>query len=197
MICHNPNLSSSGRTIDPATPHINPDVITGTGSSNPLTYPEATNNFKELIHGIHASSSRPYEFVRNRTSVGLTGFYYNWDEVTYPGNLRNCEKCHIATGAGTDFPNEAPGSRYDAQLPAGVLWTTEKITTGITGEIRSQIVAARNNSATLGQMNSTDLVNGPTASACYYCHDNALAKDHMVLQGFKYTITREEALAAP
>jgi OmcA/MtrC family decaheme c-type cytochrome len=165
VMCHNPNLSSSGRTIDPATQTINPDVIAAVGN-DPLLYPEATNNMKELIHGIHAATDRPYEFVRNRTSQGLTGFYYNWSEVTFPGNLADCQKCHLA---GT----------YDADLPANVLWTTE-ITTD-----RANVP------------NLDDLVNSPVSSACFYCHDDGTAKSHMVLQGGKFSITREDAQTLP
>ena len=38
-VCHNPNLSSSGKTLD-------------------LTYPEATNNLKDMVHAIHAGAFR-------------------------------------------------------------------------------------------------------------------------------------------
>jgi hypothetical protein len=104
--------------VDPA--NINPDVVAAVGS-DPLTYPEATNNFKNMIHGIHKASDRPYEFVRNR----VNGFYYNWSEVTFPGDLRFCEKCHLED---TYRPEN---------LPAGVLWETERTTTGDPAETRA------------------------------------------------------------
>jgi OmcA/MtrC family decaheme c-type cytochrome len=169
VFCHNPNLSSSGRTVQ------NPSqaVINAVGS-DPLLYPEATNDIKELVHGIHAATDRPYEFVRNR----VNGFYYNWSEVTFPGNLLDCEKCHIA---GT----------YDL-APANSLWTTERITTGDPAETRDDIIAARG-----GMPNDTDLVNSPTASACFYCHDTGTPESHMVLQGGKLGITRGDAKQLP
>src|SRR3990172_2744776 len=89
VMCHNPNLSSSGRTVNPAT--ANPVTVAVLGA-DPLTWPEATNNFRSMIHGIHAAPVRdvPFQFVRNRSN----GLYYNWSEVKFPGNLMACEKCH-------------------------------------------------------------------------------------------------------
>jgi OmcA/MtrC family decaheme c-type cytochrome len=159
--------------VDPA--NINPDVVAAVGS-DPLTYPEATNNFKNMIHGIHKASDRPYEFVRNR----VNGFYYNWSEVTFPGDLRFCEKCHLED---TYRPEN---------LPAGVLWETERTTTGDPAETRADIIAARSSVPNL-----TDLVDSPIAGACYYCHDDGTTKSHILLQGGQLSITREDALALP
>ena len=176
VICHNPNLSSSGRTIDPATQTISPAVVAAVGS-DPLVYPEAAMHFKNLIHGIHRASDRPYEFVRNRTSGGLTGFYYNWSEVTFPGNLMDCTKCHLGSSY---MPNA---------LPAGVLVSTERTTTGDSAETLADIVAARD-----GVPNDTDWVNTPIASTCYYCHDSVPARAHMILGGGKIRAERGSAI---
>jgi OmcA/MtrC family decaheme c-type cytochrome len=183
VICHNPNLSSSGRTLVPGS--IDNAVVAVLGP-DPLTYPEATNNMKSLIHGIHAAPVRetPFQFVRNRSN----GFFYDWSEVTYPGNLRNCQKCHN-------------GVTYDADLPAGQLLSTEKITTGNAAETRAQIIAARGNTSAVspatGTMNLTDLVNSPTVGACVYCHDSSASQSHFVLNGGDILSTRAEALLSP
>jgi OmcA/MtrC family decaheme c-type cytochrome len=94
VLCHNPNLSSSGRTAD--TTQTDPEEKekieeAGYDPDDALTWPEATNNFKDMIHGIHAADVRnfDYEFVRNRRN----GIYYNWSEVTFPGILSLCETC--------------------------------------------------------------------------------------------------------
>jgi len=175
VFCHNPNLSSSGRT---STSNVNVPPSLGT---DPLAWPEATNDIKELIHGIHAATDRPYEFIRNRGG----GRYYNWSEVTFPGNLADCQKCHL------------PGTYNLA--PANVLWTTERITTGNSAETLADIIGARSI-----MPNMTDLVNSPTASACFYCHDDGTSESHIVLQGGKLSYegsaastTREEALGLP
>jgi OmcA/MtrC family decaheme c-type cytochrome len=158
VFCHNPNKSSSGRTVDPSLPSSAIDELGG----SPLDFPEATNNLKNMVHGIHRASDRPYEFVRNRQN----GIYYNWSHVTFPGDLRYCEKCHIEN---TYRPEN---------LPAGVLWNTVRTTTGNPSETRADIIAAR-----ASVPNSTDLVDSPIAGACYYCHDSALTKSHFLQNG--------------
>jgi len=168
VMCHNPNLSSGGRT---STSNVSVPPELG---DDPLTWPEATNNMKELIHGIHAATDRPYEFVRNRGG----GRYYNWSEVTFPGNLADCQKCHLE---GT----------YNA-APEDALWTTERTTTGNAAETLDDILGARDSVP-----NDTDLVNSPTSSACFYCHDSSTPASHMVLNGGKLGITRGEAKELP
>ena len=178
VICHNPNLSSSGRGADPANLNQdNRDRLNADGydANNPLTYPEATNNFKDMIHGIHASGVRtfPYEFVRDRGTSGV--FYYDWSEVTFPGIPSNCLTCH------------KPGT-FDADLPAGVLLTTDNTTDG-TNATTADVRAARTSVP-----NATDLVNSPTASACYMCHDSNPAAFHIGQNGGVIDVPRTEAL---
>jgi OmcA/MtrC family decaheme c-type cytochrome len=192
VFCHNPNKSSSGRTADPTEPFL-PETVAAVGS-DPLVWPEATNNFKNMIHGIHAATDRPYEFVRNRTN----GRYYSpfggggeWERIHFPGDLRYCEKCHIE------------GTYRPENLPAGTLWNVERTTTGNPAETREDIIAARSSVPNL-----TDLVDSPIAGACYYCHDEGLAKSHILTQGGKLSIwpsvdtgsgatSREDALGLP
>ena len=88
LLCHVPNLSSSGREIKEPSD----EVVEALGSDT-LSYPEATQNMKDMIHGIHASSVRTtdYEHVRDRNN----GLYYNWSEVTFPTDVGNCLACHV------------------------------------------------------------------------------------------------------
>ncbi len=181
VFCHNPNKSSSGRTADPTEPFLD-ETVAAVGS-DPLVWPEATNNFKNMIHGIHAATDRPYEFVRNRTN----GRYYSpfggggeWERIHFPGDLRYCEKCHLEN---TYRPEN---------LPAGTLWNVERTTTGNPAETRADIIAARSSVPNL-----TDLVDSPIAGACYYCHDGGVEKSHIMLQGGQLSITREDALGLP
>ena len=85
------------------------------GTSDTWTWPEDTNNLKDMIHGIHASAVRTfdYEFVRGRND----GIYYNWSEVTFPAEdgVRNCLLCHME---GT----------YELPLADNVLATTVRTT---------------------------------------------------------------------
>ncbi|MEE9534818.1 MAG: OmcA/MtrC family decaheme c-type cytochrome, partial [Acidimicrobiia bacterium] len=169
VICHNPNLSSSGRTADPAEP-LRDDTVEALGD-DPLIYPERSMHFKNLIHGIHAAGRRneEFEFVRNRQN----GIYYNFGEVTFPGILNNCLTCHVE------------GS-YELPLPDGVLMSTERTTTG-DPENRDDILGARDTVP-----NGTDLVNTPTASTCYQCHDSELAVAHMEQNGGQINVLLRE-----
>jgi OmcA/MtrC family decaheme c-type cytochrome len=176
VICHNPNLSSSGRTADTTqTAEAQKDALAAAGydPDNALTWPEATNHFKSLVHGIHSADARTfdYEFVRNRQN----GIYYNWSEVTFPGILSNCETCHL------------PGT-YDADLPEGVLVSTDVTTDGLNltqedvGEARASVP------------NPTDLIHSTTAGTCYMCHDSDPAAFHMGQNGGVIDIWRAQAL---
>jgi OmcA/MtrC family decaheme c-type cytochrome len=102
-------------------------------------------NFKDMIHGIHSASSAYGEF----------------SEVTYPGDLSHCTKCHL-------------GTTYKADLPAGVLLSTDSRITGFAPT-------------------STDNVVSPTAAACGRCHNDSPAVDHFRLQGGDVGATRAEA----
>ena len=175
-VCHNPNLSSSGRTADATlTAPAEKEALAAAGydPDDALTWPEATQALKNLIHGLHASGMReyPYEFVRNRQN----GIYYNWSEVTFPGILGDCETCHL------------PGT-YDAELPATALVTTDVTTDGL--NLSTAAVAAARSSVP----NDTDLISSTTAGTCAMCHDNLPAEYHMQQNGGVLRGWRVEAL---
>jgi OmcA/MtrC family decaheme c-type cytochrome len=176
VVCHNPNLSSSGRTADASlTAPAEKEKLAAAGHDpdDALTWPEATQSFKNLIHGIHASGMResPFEFVRNRQN----GLYYNWSEVTFPGILSDCDTCHL------------PGT-YDAELPPAALVSTDVTTDGINLNTAG-LVAARNTVP-----NPTDLVSSTTAGTCAMCHDGLPAGYHMQQSGGVLRGWRAEAL---
>lgn len=87
VICHNPNKNDSARRPADKQP------------------PESVD-FKYLIHKIH----RGEELTRDFTVYGFGNRPFNYNEVRYPGDLRNCQKCHQA---GT----------YQLPLPQGLLPT--------------------------------------------------------------------------
>jgi OmcA/MtrC family decaheme c-type cytochrome len=163
VMCHVPNLSSSGRTIatnPPATP-------TEPWPANPLQNPEDSQNMKDMIHGIHASAFRSRDFVHVRNR--LSGFWYNWSEVTFPAETNNCLLCHKE---GT----------YTLPLADGVLATTVRTTGVADGQDPSQaaVTTARGGAAL---PNATDWVNTPAASSCFYCHTSQTSWAHMVQNG--------------
>jgi OmcA/MtrC family decaheme c-type cytochrome len=87
VLCHNPNQTDS-----PTRPAAQA--------------PYETVHFKEMIHKIHRGPS----LVQNYTIYGFGGSVNNFNGIQFPGDLRDCTKCH-ATGT-----QEVP-------LPAGRLNT--------------------------------------------------------------------------
>ena len=170
--CHVPNLSSSGRAI--AVP--DEDLIDELGG-NPLTYPEATNNFKDMIHGIHGGEVRTmdYEFVRGGSRQG----YYNFKDVVFPQSAGNCLACHI------DNPSFTPPLDEDSLL------TTNRTTGVASGQdpTTTDVQDARNTVP-----NDTDFVITPTAAACYACHDAEAIQAHMEGNGALINANRDMAL---
>ena len=171
VMCHNPNLTTSGRTYP--GPYTGTDLPPGV-SSDPLAWPEESNNMKDLIHGIHGAEMRVNPFLDYRLRSGNM-YFYDFSEVLYPGDLSRCTKCHV----GTTYQN--------VQVPNALVSTT-KITTGNASETTAEI-----NEARASVPNTTDLVNTPGASACGYCHDAPTYVSHFILQGGKVKTERGTA----
>jgi OmcA/MtrC family decaheme c-type cytochrome len=54
--------------------------------------PARTIDFKMLVHRIHAG----HELEDDYTVYGFRGSVHNYNEVLFPGNLANCENCHVS-----------------------------------------------------------------------------------------------------
>ena len=72
QICHNPLANDS--------PYRPEDLL-----------PARSIDFKLMIHRIHMGE----ELTRDYTLFGFRGSVNNFNEVRYPGDLRNCEACHL------------------------------------------------------------------------------------------------------
>ena len=167
VMCHNPNLSSSGRELD-------------------LDNPEASNNFKDLIHGIHGASAREYplDFVRNRSG----GLHYTYLDdpadlaeypdgtvVSYPSDPSYCLSCHLE---GTYMP----GSLSSDMLPSTTFIGDEAASITDVSTYRTSVP------------NDSDWIIGPTAAACSSCHNSDPAMAHMNLNGGTVMWTRAELI---
>lgn len=100
VVCHNANGDDS-----PVRP---PD--TGT--------PESIH-FKFMVHRIHKGE----ELERDYTIYGFRSSVHNYNEVLYPGDLRNCEACHLAGTYSLPTPEGAlatmtPNDWYTPMQPA-------------------------------------------------------------------------------
>jgi OmcA/MtrC family decaheme c-type cytochrome len=78
VVCHNPNADDSGRRPTD-------------GSANPAE----SISFKRMIHRIHTGNLLEQDY----TVYGFGGAISNFNEVTYPGDRRNCLACHTNAAA--------------------------------------------------------------------------------------------------
>jgi OmcA/MtrC family decaheme c-type cytochrome len=191
VMCHVPGLASSGRGATQAQIQgyvfsaadkkilkdwgIDPTTF-GTGVNDALKYPVVTNDFKDLIHGIHAGRERvtPFKDARNRSG---TQTLLDFRRMDFPGVLNNCETCHAA-GTYSNVPISALASTYesiDAAYAAGIA--------------ASAATAAQANTA-LSSISGTDKVTSPFAAACISCHDSASAQGHVATNGGMIQVDR-------
>ena len=72
VMCHNPNGTDIARRTEEQLP---PETI----------------NFKDMIHKIHRGSELEMAF----TVFGFGGTPHDFTGIEFPGDLRNCEMCHV------------------------------------------------------------------------------------------------------
>jgi OmcA/MtrC family decaheme c-type cytochrome len=171
---------------------------------------------------VHAGAKRDKPFTWHALST--TESFAN---IGYPGVLRQCETCHLpgthnfsASTSASALPNRlfrtvASGSSA-FNGTAGTLITgctistiNDCLATTLSVFSLSPYVAADNTTiygsgfsvagATGVPTNAagTTLVNSPITTACFSCHDSALAKAHIEINGGLIYQPRSSALAAP
>lgn len=143
----------------------------------------AANNFgggwsvsvKNLVHGIHGSAKRAQAYSYGATAANPGGF----QDVTYPGVLKDCQQCHVA--GSYDFSATA-----NAAAAPNLLWTTEA-KANMSNPTSAPSIGLSPWVTTLGngQVDYTNdnLVSSPISSSCFGCHDSATALSHMQLNG--------------
>ena len=94
--CHNPELSSSNLFEGLATFPLAP------GGAE-FKYSQTSNNFKDMIHSIHAAPFReeqnpedPYNFIRGNPLASGGAGPMVFQEVPYPLQVNDCQACHKA-----------------------------------------------------------------------------------------------------
>ncbi len=133
VICHNPATTDSGQRTT-------------------ATLPAQSIDLQFLIHRIHTGNELTSDF----TIMGFNKSVNNFNEVTFPGDRRDCLKCHKA-GAytvplpSTSTPTTMPRGYWDPYLP------TAAACLGCHDSLEAAAHAYLNTSSTLGE-------------ACAVCH---------------------------
>jgi len=144
VICHNP-------------------ATTDTSRRTAAVLPAESIDMKVMIHKIHTGA----ELENDYTVYGFGNTANSFNEVTYPGDRRNCLACHV----GTSYQVPLPASVTDSTTPRS-FWTPMKPTAAACTGCHDSVDAAAHafvNTATFGE-------------ACAVCHeegaDFAVTKAH-------------------
>jgi OmcA/MtrC family decaheme c-type cytochrome len=142
VMCHNPTASDEARRTEETMP---PEPI----------------NLKTLVHRIHKgkSASQPVIYY------GFGGNAYDFSNVIFPGNLSQCQTCHL--------PNT-----YGLPLPSGVQPTTltqagELLS--ITGPIAATCSSCHDTQPVAGHIELATTTEG--VETCQVCHGPGKEKD--------------------
>lgn len=124
--------------------------------------PPTTIDFKVMIHRIHygEEGGEPYEIY------GYRGSLHDFGELRYPGDLANCDTCHV-------------DDSYQLPISSGVLGTTveeDGALVSYTPPIQSACLACHTTDAPKAH---TETMTSSGAEACAVCH--APGKDFEVL----------------
>jgi hypothetical protein len=214
VMCHNTGIATSARGISdttlqayfnntaPNTPTASTGAFTvdekktltewGFNALAPnaaLKFPVVSNNFKDMIHGIHAGRERvtPFQDARDRSPGAIV--VLDFRRMDFPGKLNDCETCHVtATGNTTTYNS----------IPAGALSSTyESIDAAYAAGIAGATATPAMAKTALNTANTTDIVTTPWAGACVSCHDNSAAKSHITINGGAVNVARSVAQAIP
>ncbi len=208
VTCHVPGLATSGRGIADATLQAWPftsaekkllgewGMMTTSGcgilgcttgsfidtTETALNFPVTSNNMKDMIHGIHSGRERakPFQDARDRTPGAIN--LLDFRRMDFPGLRNNCEGCHVTATAATTTYNS---------LPVGVLASTyESIDAAYAAAIAAGTATTALAKTALATANNDDAIVTPFAASCSSCHDGAVAKSHMDINGAKIGVKR-------
>jgi len=198
VMCHVPGLATSGRGIPDATLNVfnfniaQTKILSDwkfdkTAVNAALKLPVTSNNFKDMIHGIHAGRDRvtPFQDARDSTSRGSIDLL-DFRRMDFPGKLNNCETCHV-TATGTT-------ATYNTIPSGGLASTYESIDSLYAAAIPAKTATPADAKRSLITANATDTVTTPFTAACVSCHDGSAAKAHMAINGGQLSVPRATAL---
>ena len=154
-------------------------------------FPVVTNNFKDMIHGIHSGRDRVTPFagctptVRPRSTCDTL---LDFRRMDFPGVLNNCNTCHVSSTSATTTFNTVPANT--------LVSTYESIDAAYAAAIAGGTATPAIAKTALNTANDTDTTSTPFAAACASCHDNTAAKNHMTQNGGAIKVARSQAKVA-
>ncbi|MEO8215550.1 MAG: OmcA/MtrC family decaheme c-type cytochrome [Acidobacteriota bacterium] len=99
--CHNRLAVHGGQRMNTEECVICHNPTEGDQSQRPATEgPAESISFNRMIHKIHKGE----ELTQDFTIYGFGGSRNNFNEVRFPGDLRNCAKCHVGTSYTLPLP---------------------------------------------------------------------------------------------
>lgn len=151
VTCHNGELTSSNIFAGEATFSLAP----GGGT---FYYSQKPNNFKDLIHSIHAGAKRkvanpldPFNFIRGNPNASGGSGPMVFQNVVYPAQIGDCKTCHLP---GSYKVPESPQYAWSAIDAFPALGT----------------IASFDPTKTIRQ--------GPSTAACGSCHNSTHNRAH-------------------
>lgn len=172
VMCHNPSATDVNRRLKTAGL---PDPALALDGKK-----EETVDFKRLIHGVHAAAKTTYTGAtahgfRNKGLViyGFNSSVNDFSHIRFPGILNDCTTCHL-TGT-----YELTG-KWEVPTQSGVLGSSIDTAPGASAATLAAQLADQ----------TDDLNITPTAAVCSSCHDGAVAKSHMELNGALFSATQ-------
>jgi OmcA/MtrC family decaheme c-type cytochrome len=154
-----------------------------------LAFPVTTNNFKDMIHSIHAGRlGGPATFMdaRDRTPSAITLLDYR--RKGFPGVLNNCETCHLGSTTADKTYNKVPANTLAS--------TYESIDAAYAAAKAAGTATPAIAKAALSVVSDTDTVMTPYAAACFSCHNRDPATAHITSNGGVVKGTRDKARVA-
>ena len=138
VMCHNPNASDKARR--PADKQPVESIV-----------------FKRHIHRIHTGE----DLTQDWTVYGFGNTPFNFNDVRFPGDRRDCQTCHVA-GA-YQVPDVTPAGRLAAQTPRDYFSPQGPLATACLGCHDSQAAAAHAFQMTAPFGESCTVCHGPAA----------------------------------
>jgi OmcA/MtrC family decaheme c-type cytochrome len=149
--CHNPEMTSS-------------NIFAGFadyGGQGTRYFSQKSNNFKDMIHSIHAGAERkaqdpsnPFNFIRGNPAGGSGQGPMIFEDIVYPAQVADCKTCHVANSYRVPANDQFAWSAIDAQPSL----------------VAPADAATFNPGLTVRQ--------GPGTAACGSCHITTAAKAH-------------------